>query len=115
MKSKKQVKKTVAKKSLPRSLKPLLWWLRWEALNPQKDKEDIIVSVINEGALDQWRWIKKIYGTPMIRRVLARRLVTEFHPESRNLASLIFGAHFSHARRSSRAPRTKNISSPRPI
>lgn len=84
---------------IPRSFKPLLWSLRWNALDREKDKEDIIVNTINEGSLDQWCWIIETYGKDTIRSVLEKRLETEFHPESRNLAKLIFSvSHFRHAR-----------------
>ena len=86
-------------RKLPFSFRPLLWSLRWEDIDIDKDKEDIIVNIINEGTLDQWRWIINAYGREMIRRVLEKRLETEFHPESRNLAKLIFLlSHFRHAR-----------------
>ncbi len=113
MKNRKKNRKIIKKITLPLSLKPLLWSLRWDALNAEKDKEDIIVNVINDGALDQWRWLKRTYGTAAIRRVLSRRLKTEFHPESRNLAAAVFGiTSFSHARRSPRSARAKNLSAP---
>lgn len=84
----------------PPSFKPLLWWLRWKDINTTEDKEDIIVSVINEGTIAQWRWLIVTYGKETIRRVLKKRLETEFHPESRNLAKTLFSlSHFQHARK----------------
>lgn len=89
----------VSHKKLPESFKPLLWSLKWDALDTEKDKEDIIVAAVNEGNLEHWRWIIETYGKEEIRRVLAKRLETEFHPESRNLAKVIFSIpHFRHAR-----------------
>ncbi len=84
---------------LPSSFKPLLWWLRWDDLDVEEDKEDIIVNAINEGTLSHWRWIINFYGKKTIRKVLGRRLETEFHPESRNLAKVVFSlSHLRHAR-----------------
>lgn len=92
----------VQKRQLPEMFRPLLWGLRWDDLDVQEDKEDIIVNIINEGTLRHWRWLIDTYGKDVIRRVLERRLETEFHPESRNLAKIIFSiSHFQHARRSS--------------
>ena len=89
-------------KKLPSFLRPLLWSFRWDDIDIEKDKEDIIVNTINEGTLDQWRWIIKVYGREAIRRILETRMETEFHPESRNLAKAMFLlSHFRHARRSS--------------
>lgn len=79
------------KAGVPESFKPLLWSFRFDAIDPEKDKEDIIVNTVNEGTLAHWRWIVARYGRETIRQVLARRLVTEFHPESLNLARAIFG------------------------
>lgn len=75
---------------LPDSFRPLLWGLKWDSLDIEDDKEDIIVSAINEGSLLEWRWVISKYGKDKIRQILEKRLKTEFHPESRNLAKLIF-------------------------
>lgn len=90
---------SIEKNTLPEMFRPLLWSLRWEEIDVERDKEDIIVAAVNEGCLDHWRWIIKRYGKEEIRRVLERRLVTEIHPESLNLARLIFGVEgLRHAR-----------------
>lgn len=75
---------------LPESFKPLLWSFRWEAMDPEKNKDDIIVNTVNEGTLAHWRWIVERYGRETIREVLAKRLISEFHPESLNLAKVFF-------------------------
>ena len=83
----------------PRSFRPLLWSLRWEDVDVRDDREDIIVAIVNEGTLAQWRWLIRTYGKPTIRRILQRRLASEFHPESRNLAKVTFGiSKFPYAR-----------------
>lgn len=79
------------KAGVPYSFKSLLWSFRFDAIDPEKDKEDIIVNTVNDGTLAHWRWIVERYGRETIRQVLARRLATEFHPESLNLARAIFG------------------------
>lgn len=76
---------------LPEMFRPLLWWLDWEALEIEDDKEDIILAAVNNGRLDHWRWIIKTYGKNDIKQVLEGRLVTEIYPESLHLARLIFG------------------------
>lgn len=83
----------------PRSFRPLLWSLRWSSIDVRKDKDDIILNTINEGTLTQWHWLIETYGKSTIKRVLEQRLASEFHPESRNLAKLIFSvSKFRHAR-----------------
>ena len=89
------------KKQPPEIFRPFIWWTKWEDLDINEDKQDIIMSVVNEGTLDHWRWIINAYGKQEIRKILQKRLVTEFHPESLNLARLIFSiSDFRHARRS---------------
>lgn len=79
--------------------RPLLWSLKWGDVDIEEDKDDIIVNAINEGSLKHWRWIIKTYGKETVRRVLKRRLASEFHPESLNLAKVIFSiSQFRHAR-----------------
>ena len=71
--------------------RPLLWSLKWDEIDAELHKDDIILAAVNEGRLAHWRWIKDFYGVPEIRRVLERRLETEVHPESRHLADVLFG------------------------
>ena len=85
---------------LPTSFRPLLWSWRWKDIDIAKDKEEIIVSVVNEGSLDDWRWILKTYGKSEIKKILEGRLASEFHPESLNLARVLFSlSKLRHARR----------------
>jgi len=90
------------KKKLPPSFKPLLWSLRWSEIDVEKDKADIILNAINEGTLAEWRWLINAYGKKTINQVLKKRLAGEFHPESLNLATVIFSLpKLPYARRSS--------------
>lgn len=82
--------------------RPLLWYSRWKDIDINENKEDIIVNTINDGTLKHWRWIIQTYGKDGVRRILRKRLATEFHPESLNLARLIFDLPpLRNARRSS--------------
>lgn len=86
---------------LPEMFRPILWSYRFEDLDPDQHKSEIIVQTINHGSLKHWRWIIEQYGKETIHKVLESRLVTEFNPESRNLAQLLFNLdHFRYARRS---------------
>jgi len=85
--------------SIPASFRPLLWSLRWESLDGWEDREDIILAAFNEGHLEHIRWVIQAYGRDEIRKVLSRRLETELHPESRNLAKILIPhLSFRHAR-----------------
>jgi len=90
---------TRSKNQPPEIFRPFLWWARWENVDIEEDKEDIILGAVNEGRLEHWKWIISTYGKEEIRKVLQKRLATEFHPESRNLAKIIFSIpKFRHAR-----------------
>ncbi len=91
----------LTKQNPPEIFRPILWSLKWEDVDIYEDKDDIIVSAINEGTLDHWRWIIKVYGKENVRQVLLRHLQSEFHPESRALAQIVFSfSNFRHAQRS---------------
>ena len=75
---------------LPEMFRPLLWSVKWTDLDVNEDKTDIIMNTINDGTLAHWRWIIGTYGREAIRALLSKRLVTEFHPESYQLARVIF-------------------------
>ncbi|KKT74738.1 MAG: hypothetical protein UW71_C0015G0012 [Parcubacteria group bacterium GW2011_GWB1_44_7] len=78
-----------------------MWGLKWDELNINDDKEDIILGVINGGTIRDWQWLRTTYGKDTVRRVLENRLSSEIYPESRNLAELFFSVNsFRHARRS---------------
>jgi len=84
---------------IPQSMRPLLWGLKWDELNIEDDKNDIIVSVVNGGRIADWKWLKSVYGDDIIKSVLEKRLESELYPESRNLAKIFFGVNsFRHAR-----------------
>lgn len=86
---------------LPEMFRALMWSYRFEDINLDKHREEIIINTVNFGSLHHWRWLINHYGKKEIRRVLQRRLVTEFNPESRNLARLIFGiSEYRHVPRS---------------
>lgn len=86
-------------KKLPSLFRPLLWSLSWKDIDIEEDKEDIIVNTVNYGNLKHWKWLLKTYGEKTIKQVLQNRLESEFHPESRNLAKVLFSVtRFRHAR-----------------
>jgi hypothetical protein len=84
------VAKIASKKQLPEMFKPLLWGLKWDALDVWKNREDIILTALNNGDLSHLKWIIKTYGKDEIKKVISSRLETEIYPESRNLAKVLF-------------------------
>ena len=87
------------KTQLPEMFRPLLWSLRWADLDINEDKSDIITNTINDGTLAHWHWIIQTYGKEVINQTLIKRPITEFHPESYQLARVIFDLpRLQHAR-----------------
>ena len=79
--------------------RPLLWGLKWDALDVRKDKRAIILAAVINGRLEHLRWIINAYGKSEIGLVLSQCLITEVHSGARNLARVIFGVtEFKHAR-----------------
>lgn len=112
MKKAKHSKKT----RLPASFRPILWGLKWNKLNIDDDKDDIIKAAINEGTISQWKWLKSQYGKGTIRRVLERRLASEIHPESLCLARIAFGVtNLPYARKCTDRYCKKVVSSSRAV
>lgn len=86
-------------KKLPEMFRPLLWSYRFSEIDPDLHKDELIVNTMNYGNLDHWRWLLRYFGPQRIRRVLQRRVLTEFTPESRNLARVVFSVkRFRRAR-----------------
>ena len=86
--------------TIPENIKPLVWYVNSRSLDVNKDKNDIILNVVNEGTMEQWRWLANTYGKDEIKSILQQRLATELHPESRNLAEILFDVKQYHAPRS---------------
>jgi hypothetical protein len=90
---------TEQKAQLPEMFRPLLWGLKWDALDVRKDERTIILAAVMNGRLEHLRWIIDVYGKSEIGRVLSQCLVTEVHAGARNLARVLFGVtDFKHAR-----------------
>lgn len=85
--------------NIPESLRPLLWGLKWDKLNIEDDKNDIIINIVNGGRMADWKWLRTVYGDDVIKSILEKRLASELYPESRNLARIFFGVNsFRHHR-----------------
>lgn len=93
---------THSKQNLPEIFRPLLWSYRFEDINIDKHKREIIVSAINYGDLVHWRWIIARYGLGEVRRVLTAIPVTEIRDHVRRLVSALLGIsehEFNHTPR----------------
>lgn len=95
------VLKSLKNEALPESLRPLFWSYDFSRLNPEKNKKNIILQVINYGNLKQWRWLTQQYGMVILKDVLSTVPIYEIKPRTRKLASILFSInHFNYALRS---------------
>lgn len=87
------------KKQPPEMFRPLLWGLKWDALDVWKDRRAIVLAAMTNGRLEHLRWIIDAYGKKEITLVLSQCLVTELHAGARNLARVLFDVtDFKYAR-----------------
>lgn len=82
--------------------RPILWSYRFEDIDSEKHKEEIIVNTINYGDLAHWRWIIACYGLREVQNVLTTIPVTAIRHHVRRLVSLLLGIsdhEFNHTSR----------------
>ena len=90
------------KEKLPENFRPLMWSYKFEDIDPEQHKREIIVNAINYGDLVHWRWLVAYYGLNSVRHVLTTIPATEIRRHVRRLVSLLFGIsenEFNHAPR----------------
>ena len=88
--------------SLPENLSSILWSYDLGKLDLEKNRRVILVSVINYGDWNQWRWLIKTYGSTVVREELKKMSPTAFRPGALKLISLLLKVSITqHARKSS--------------
>ena len=97
----KKISNGVKKQKLPKDFKPLLWSYKFSEIDPERDKQTIIVNVVNYGNWRQWQWIIKTYGRKEVKRLLVNTPMSVFFQRPLNLISLLLGIRkFKYACRS---------------
>ena len=86
-------------KTLPKFFKPILWSYRFSSLDPDAQKNLIIVQAINYGDMDHWKWISRQYGKRTVAKVLAQTPKTAIRKPAAKLAELIFGIKLKNVSR----------------
>jgi hypothetical protein len=87
-------------RSIPETLRPLLWSYDFAKIDPEKHQKTIIVQAINYGTLTDWHWLRARYGRVAVRDVLSSISATEIRPRARRLAGLVFDVdRFNYAPR----------------
>ena len=80
----------VSQDALPEYFRSVLWAHDFTRMNPEKDRQTIIVQAVNYGDLRHWRWIAKRYGKRVVASVLADTRADSVRSRVRSLASLLF-------------------------
>ncbi|MCF7875977.1 hypothetical protein K9M06_02865 [Candidatus Bipolaricaulota bacterium] len=86
---------------IPDYFDKILWSYDSSRLDPDEDMNLIIISAINYGDLEHWRWIKNYYGKDTVKSVLEAVPVEQLRERVRPLASILFDVEeFNNAPRS---------------
>ena len=81
--------KPKTKQKIPKDFKYLLWSYNFSLIDPQEDKERIIVNTINYGQWRHWQWIVKYYGKERLKKIIENIPASEFRKEALKLISLL--------------------------
>jgi len=82
---------TMKANALPQDIALLLWSYDTHKLDLEKDKQRIVINLVNYGDLKHWRWLVKVYSAQAVRRVIETTPVSEFRPQALKLISLLLG------------------------
>lgn len=86
---------------IPKDIKPLLWSYKFSKIDPIKNKQIIIISIINYGNWEQWKWLIKIYGKQNLKKIIVNIPKSAFFERPVELISLLLGIKkFKYASRS---------------
>lgn len=98
------------KTKLPRDFKYLFWSYDFSSVDPKKDKERIIVNIINYGQRRHWKWLIRTYGKENLRRTIENIPMTEFRKRALRLISLLLNIkEFKYVSRSDKIKAKKSI------
>ncbi len=99
------------KKTLPPFFKQLFWYCDFLKINPQENKEEVIIQTINYGSWRHWQWIFKYYGPEKSKKIIENIPMSAFRERALKLILLIFNINrLKYASRSHRIKAEKDIS-----
>lgn len=77
------------KTKLPESFRPLLWSYRFSDIDPDKDKQIIIINTINYGNWPEWQWVFNYYGTSEVKKIIEDTPASAFRQPALKLVCLL--------------------------
>jgi len=78
------------KNSLPKSLQPILWSVKIEDLNLEKDKIYIIHQILAFGNLKELKWLFNNYLLKEIKEIFLKHSIRIYRPQAFNFIKKIF-------------------------
>ena len=79
------------RRKLPEYFKYLLWSYKFSLVDPEQDKERIIINTVNYGQWRHWQWLVNYYGKERLREIIENIPASEFRKEALKLISLLLG------------------------
>lgn len=99
------------KTKLPQNFKTVLWSYDFPKINPETDKERIIINAINYGDWRHWQWLFRHYTPKELKRTVGNIPISEFRERALKLVGLLLKIKkMKYASRSVKIRTEKNIS-----
>lgn len=77
--------------ALPPIFKSLMWSHKFDGLDAERDKHEIIVNTINYGELGHWQWLFQHYGKDRLQEIVKNIAASEFRPGALKLMAIFLG------------------------
>ncbi len=96
---------------LPKSFEYLMWSYKFNLVDPEEDKDRIIINTINYGQWEHLKWVVNYFGKARLRRIIENIPVSEFRNEAGlELVRLLLNIKkMKYANRGIKIQATKNI------
>ena len=76
---------------IPEWFQKLYWWGNSSKIDARRNQRVVVVQTINQGNLDQWKWLVQTYGKNELREMIRNIPVSEFRRGALKLISLLLG------------------------
>lgn len=70
---------------IPQFLKSNFWFVEFNKLDLERDKEFIVFQILNFGGFEDWKWLFSNYPKDEIRQVVEKSLATAWFRQSLSL------------------------------
>jgi len=77
---------------LPDFLKHNFWFVEFNKLDLEQDRDFIIFQILNYGGLEDWKWLFSNYSIDAMRGVMKNSIATAWYRQSLGLWQEVLGA-----------------------